>query len=243
MSTPDPESAGALFKSLHYQRHNQRRQEHLATLGLPLHNRSVLEVGAGVGDHSTFFVDRGCRITSLEARAELCEYFLETYEAAGYADRTRWPRVINARAELVDAAVSQPFDVVYCYGLLYHLPDPAMAIRAMARRCLDLLLLETCVSFGNDEAEHRVPEPMASTQSVVGMGCRPTRVWVFNRLAELFDHVYVPATQPNHEEFPLDWTAAPPTDRLTRAVFIASRRPLESPLLLDHIPDRQARAP
>lgn len=40
------------FHSIFYLRHNARRQEHLATLGLDLGNKSVLEVGAGIGDHT-----------------------------------------------------------------------------------------------------------------------------------------------------------------------------------------------
>jgi 16S rRNA A1518/A1519 N6-dimethyltransferase RsmA/KsgA/DIM1 with predicted DNA glycosylase/AP lyase activity len=46
------------FHSNHYLRMNQRRLEHLASLGLPLSGRTVLELGAGIGDLSTFFLDR-----------------------------------------------------------------------------------------------------------------------------------------------------------------------------------------
>jgi hypothetical protein len=74
------------------------------------------------------------------------------------------------------------------------------------------------------------------------MGCRPTRPWVFNRLKRLFAHVYATKTQPAHEEFPLDWTVTPPKGVFHRAVFVASRRPLSKPLLLDHLPDRQTAA-
>ncbi|HUK57003.1 MAG TPA: SAM-dependent methyltransferase, partial [Nitrospiria bacterium] len=38
------------FLSYHYQRHNQRRQEHLASLGLNIQGATVLEAGAGIGD-------------------------------------------------------------------------------------------------------------------------------------------------------------------------------------------------
>ena len=42
----------------------------------------------------------------------------------------------------------------------------------------------------------------------------------------------LPATQPAHEEFPLDWSA-PPVQGIEyqRAVFIASRRPIANPVL------------
>ena len=76
-------------------------------------------------------------------------------------------------------------------------------------------------------------------QAFHGTGCRPTRLWLFNRLKAAFAHVYVPRTQPAHAEFPSDWTAAAPADRMTRAVFVASRAPLALPTLLDHLPDHQ----
>ena len=60
----------AYFRSPQYCRHNCRRQEHLATLGLELDSKSVLELGAGVGDHTTFFLDRGCTVTSVKPRIE-----------------------------------------------------------------------------------------------------------------------------------------------------------------------------
>ena len=61
----------AEFHSLYYLRINQRRQEHLATLGLDFWEKSVWEVSAGMGDHTTFFLDRNCKVTCTEVRPEL----------------------------------------------------------------------------------------------------------------------------------------------------------------------------
>ena len=98
-----------------YQRHNRRRQEHLASLALPLAGKRVLELGAGVGDHTSFFIDRNCSVTVTDVREENIAYV-----------RSRYPG-INAR--LIDIEVNTPadlqaHDVVYAYGLLYHLGDP-----------------------------------------------------------------------------------------------------------------------
>ncbi len=62
-----PGSPKDVFLSYHYQRHNQRRLEHLATLGLSIAGSTVLEVGAGIGDHTSFFLDRGCHVVCTEA--------------------------------------------------------------------------------------------------------------------------------------------------------------------------------
>ena len=212
-----------------------RRLEHIATLALPLRDKSVLEVGAGVGDLSTFFLDRGCRVTITEARESNLEYM-----------RRRFPKSDVAFLDLdapTDVA-GGPFDVVSCFGLLYHLGRPAEALASLARQCRDLLVLETCVSFGAESAVNLVDENIKSpTQAFTGHGCRPTRPWIMETLRRDFAHVYVPRTQPNHAQFPIDWTR--PEDHtapLSRAVFIASRTPLDNAQLAAELSDRQERA-
>jgi len=223
-------------------RHNARRLEHLASLGLDLCDKSVLEVGAGVGDLTSFFLDRGCSVTCVEARPENIRLFVETFNAFRYQTPIK-VRLLNTDVESLPQHVEETFDIVFCYGLLYHTADPALVLRLLADRAADLLLLETCVSLGTMEAINPVAEDVAlGSQSFHGGGCRPTRPWLFNRLKELFPFVYMPATQPSHEEFPVDWTVAP-AHQTTRAVFMASRRRLDLPLLRDDLPDRQQRAP
>jgi SAM-dependent methyltransferase len=223
------------FHSDHYLRHDQRRQEHLATLGLDLSDTTVLEVGAGIGDHTSFFVDRGCQVTTSDARAENLELL-----------RERWPGsdVWNLDMDAPQAPAGT-FDVVYCYGLLYHLRRPSEALAFLAERCDGLLLLETCVSFGDDLAVNLVQEDVTNpSQAFEGTGCRPTRAWIVDQLRDHFEHVYVTRTQPWHEEFPLDWdpALAPGGAALTRSVFVASRTPLNLPTLTDEVPAVQTRA-
>ena len=230
------------FKNPQYQRHNSRRLEHLASLGLSLIGKSVLELGAGVGDHATFFLDRDCTLVSIEPRPENCKIFADMMAmlaAAGYT-RTRRARLITGGVESLDRLVGGTFDIVFCYGLLYHLKNPEAMLATMASRCTDLLLLETCVSFGREESINSLNEPASDpTQAFDGNGCRPTRPWIFNRLQALFPYVYIPRTQPAHDEFPLDWTTPVQTAHYTRAIFVASRAALENPLLLTHLPDHQ----
>lgn len=240
------------FHSYWYLRHNQRRLEHLVSLecagGLDLRNKAVLELGAGVGDHTHFFLDRGCRVLTTDGRPENFEVLRRVY--SGNA------RVVVEQLDMDDPPAPPEFlkgrtiDVVYCYGLLYHLAGPEQAIAFMSGCCgawrdgrpgdSGLLLLETCVSLGRQPEMNPVQEPhLSPTQAVSGTGCRPTRVWVFEQLRRHFAHVYLPITQPLHEEFPIDWTVAPPPGRLIRAVFVASRRPIADPLLLGEIVMRQ----
>ena len=227
------------FHSVSYLRHNARRLEHLASLNLPIRDRTVLEVGAGVGDHTTFFLDRGCSVTCVEPRAENCTLLaslMHERRNEGYAAASRC-RILRADALTFEPVVPESFDIVHCYGLLYHTDDPAAVLAAIARKCSGILLLETCVAFGSNEAINPVPErAQIPSQSVSGIGCRPTPPWIFRRLSELFGFAYMPSTQPAHEDFPLDWTGSQPTDREARAVFIASRQKLDNPMLLTHVP-------
>jgi SAM-dependent methyltransferase len=230
------------FHSVRYIRNTARRLEHLASLNLPIRDCSVLELGAGVGDLTTFFLDRSCSVTCVEPRPENCSLLaslMSERRNGGYEAAARC-RILRADALSFESAISETFDIVHCYGLLYHTDDPAAVLAAIARKCAGVLLLETCVAFGSHEAVNIIPERVQiPSQSVSGSGCRPTRPWLFRRLSELFAHAYVPRTQPAHEDFPLDWTGPQPTDRESRAVFIAARKKLDNPLLLDQLPYRQ----
>ena len=224
------------FHSHHYLRHNARRLEHLASLGISVAGMRVLEVGAGIGDHSEYYLDRGCEIVITEARQENLKYL-----------RRRYPEQIVEWLDL-EQPVSiggAPFDVVHCYGLLYHLNNPGQALDYMSRHCKHMLFLETCVSFGGEKGINPVSEKQSDfTQAVSGKGCRPTRPWLFEKLQSLFDYVYVTTTQPNHNEFPLDWTApGKHTASLSRAVFVSSRQPLQNERLSAGLLDHQERHP
>jgi SAM-dependent methyltransferase len=229
---PDPQN---FFSVGEYLRHNSRRLEHLTSLGLDIAGRDVLELGAGIGDHTGYFVDRGCAVTCVEGREENLQVL-----------RRRFPAVTALALDLNGERLPDlgRFAVVYAYGVLYHLAEPARAIARMAQWCHGLLLLETCVSLGDGAAINPLVEPADNpTQALSGIGCRPTRRWVFEALTAEFAHVYLPATQPWHEEFPLEWAANVTSAPYTRAIFVASRQPLDNQLLLEKLPDRQRRGP
>jgi SAM-dependent methyltransferase len=224
------------FHSYHYLRHNARRLEHLASLGIRVSGMSVLEVGAGIGDHSHFYIDRGCDVTITDARTENLDLL-----------RQRYPR---CDVQFLDMDSPQriegsPFDLVHCYGLLYHLSKPLAALKFLSENASRLMFLETCVSFGEGEDINLIGERQsAATQAFSGTGCRPTRTWLFRRLSELFEYVYVPRTQPCHVEFPLDWTvSANHRVELQRAVFIASRQRLDNDILSTSLVMQQNRHP
>lgn len=224
----DPKKA---FMSPRYQMINQVRFDHLASLGLDLTNKTVLELGAGIGDHTQFFLDRNCDVTSTEGRPENLAVFGE-----------RFPHV---RSFLLDVDTpnvefDEKFEIVYSYGLLYHLGDPFNALKRMCDWCSSLLLLETIVSYDSGKSiDYCKDLTFDPTQSVSGEACRPSRRWVFDQLKKHIDFVYMPVTQPKFKElYPLDWTAERKYP-VSRAVFIASRSEIDNELLVNSVPDTQ----
>jgi len=224
-----------IFLSDRYQRLNYRRLEHLASLGLDIEGSTVLEAGAGIGDLTSFFIDRKCQIVTSDARDENIEKL-----------RLRYPEleILNLDLDNPPEMFSRSFDIVYCYGVLYHLKHPDIAIEFMAKCCKKMLLISTCVSYVEENELHLCDEDIFEpTQSVSGAGCRPSRSWVVNELKKHFEFVYLPTTQPNHEQFPIDWNlnTLPNQQGLTRSVFVASRQAIQNTNLRKEILDKQLR--
>jgi hypothetical protein len=219
------------FHSDEYLRINARRLEHLASLRIKVGGKTVLDVSAGIGDHSSYYLDRDCKVTLTDSRAENLHYL-----AGRYSQHPIMFLDMENPTPIKDA----PFEIVHCYGLLYHLNSPGRALEFLATQCKGMLFLETCVSFGDAKEIYPLKENRNNpTQAFSGLGCRPTRAWVLEKLRTLFEYVYLTKTQPNHEEFPIDWTDPEKHHAfLQRAVFVASREKLENewltPFLLSH---------
>lgn len=219
----------AEFLSPAYQQHNIARLQHLESLGLDLDRKSVLELGAGVGDHTVFYLHRNCSVLPVDGRPECVRMLKQRLGVeARVMDLDREPEQIQKLGR---------FDIVHCYGLLYHLSSPQQFLLHVSK-VGGTLLLETCVSIGEGSQMQGVHEAAGvPSQALHGEGCRPTREWVFETLKLDYPFVYATKTQPKHREFPLEWTTLPRSPSgLTRAVFVASHTPVASAHLLDHLP-------
>jgi SAM-dependent methyltransferase len=198
---------------------NQARLAHLASLDLPLAGRSVLEVGAGVGRLTGFFLERDCSVVVTEARKENLDEL-----------RRRLPTV-DARAADVEESLQHlgSFDVVFCYGLLYHLESPLRALRNMAGVCRDLLLIETMVCDARLPVLRLEDETTSVNQALRGLAHRPSPSYLalaLNRAG--FEHVYAATEPPAHPDYRFASRDSLETARdgaLLRGVFVASRTP------------------
>lgn len=237
-ATKDKSDVGSLplpilnFFSTHYQSINIERLKHLDSLGLNLKNKNVVDLGAGVGDHSLFYLLKGCKVTALEGRSDLVEFIKVRFGINAM--------VCDFEKELDKLANMKDFDVVHCYGLLYHLGNPDSFLKVVAG-VGNTLVIETMVSPSSMGTINEVAEDaLNSTQAVSGMGCRPNRKWLYSELKKHYKHVYTPKTQPSHPQFPLDWTSIPENTTHTRVVFVASHTPVQSDALIEEIIDKHS---
>ena len=206
---------------------NRARLEHLDSLGLDLSRRSVLDVGAGPAHLAQFFVERGCRIVSTDARSENVEQARALYPGHD-------ARVLDVERD--DLAALGRFDVVFCYGLLYHLEDPLLVLRKLAHVCDDLFLLETMVCDSELAVLRLEDEYLSLNQALRGIAHRPSPAWIamaFDRIG--IHNVYLALTPPQHPDYEVDWRNNLDTARdghLLRAIFVASRTPLTNDRLV-----------
>jgi len=200
---------------------NRARMGHLESLGLAIDGKAVLDVGSGVGHLAQFFVGRGCRVVSVDARAGNIDSL-----------RARYPgleaRVLDVENEPL--GMLGRFDIVFCYGLLYHLENPLAALRNIASVCDGLLLLETIVCDHAEPVLALVDESVVSNQALSGLGGRPSPAFVTMALNRVgFPHVYAPREPPDHPEFRFAWRndlASVRDGQNLRCVFVASRTEL-----------------
>lgn len=205
---------------------NTARLEFLAGLNLPLAGKRVLDAGCGVGHHSAFYTERGCHVVGIDGRADNVSMMKRLYPAVdGYV------------GDLQEMPLERlgMFDVVHCFGLLYHLDSPVAALRRLAAVCRDLLIIETMVCDSAASVMVIVDENASANQALAGLGCRPSPGFVTMALNRIgFPYVYGSDTRPNFPDFQFEWRNTLDVTRdghNLRCMFLASRTPVEHPSL------------
>jgi SAM-dependent methyltransferase len=211
---------------------NHARLAHLESLELPFEGKVVLDVGCGVGHLAQFFVNRGCKVVCIDGREQNIASL-----------RLRYSGLVAHVANIETEPLSQfgMFDIVFCYGLLYHLENPVSALRNMASVCQEFLLLETMV------CDHILPvlrledESAAFNQALRGLGSRPSPSYVVLALNRVgFPFVYAPKEPPEYEDFKFEWRNNLDWRRdehNLRCIFIASRTELKNQHLVSLLID------
>ncbi|HMP00857.1 MAG TPA: methyltransferase domain-containing protein [Gemmatales bacterium] len=226
---PLPEVQETVAQSFDYQDAldlNEARIKNLDYMQLPLADKSVVDVGAGVGHLAQALVQRGCMVTCAEGRQENVDEI-----------RRRLPGVRAAVFDVERGDLSQlgKFDVVFCYGLIYHVENPLFALRNLASAASNLLLIESMVCDSYHPVMHIEEEPLTPNQALRGFGCRPSPSFLTFALKRLGFHVYGPKVLPDHPCYHFQWRDSLRTreqGRGLRAVVVAAREPLHLPTLV-----------
>ena len=218
----------AVFDQAFYRDITAARLEHFKSLGLNIRGKSLVDVGCGIGHLSKALADMGAEVLCVDGRKENIAKLRELYP--------------GRKAQVVDVETDAllelgKFDVVFCYGLLYHLADPLGFIRRAATICRQWLIIETCTMDADDPVVRLVAEDAVNFSQALGsIGCRPSSAYVVFclKLAGM-ENVYVPSTPPKHAQFRYRLTNDY-TDRkngnLMRNIFVASRASIDSSHLL-----------
>jgi hypothetical protein len=147
---------------------------------------------SGVGHLAQYFVRKGCEVLCIDGR-----------EANVASLRQRYPglHAMVANVESYPLAKLVVFDIVFCYGLLYHGKNPIATLRNMESICGSLLLLKTVVD--SVLALLRMNEETAScNQALGGLGCRPAPDYGVLVLSPIgFPWIYMPVYPPNYPDF------------------------------------------
>jgi SAM-dependent methyltransferase len=216
-----------VFEEDFYRDITQARVEHFRSLGLDVSGRTVIDIGCGVGHFSRVLEEMGANVTCVDGRPENIARLLELYPG-------RKALVVDVETDKLQDLGK--FDVVFCYGLLYHLADPLGFMRRAGAICGNWLILETCIMDSETPVVRLVPEDDANhSQALHAMGCRPSSAYVaFGLKTAGIKYVYVTRTLPNHPQFQYrlenDFSHLK-NGNLMRNIFVASRNAMDSTML------------
>jgi len=154
---------------------------------------NAVDAGCGVGFFSQVLADCGLDACGFDGRAE------NVVEA-----RNRFPKIPFAQSDIQDRAIANlgSFDLVVCFGLLYHLENPLLAIRNL-RELTDKCLLVESMCLQEDKPLMLLrAEPRQGDQSLTDVACYPSEMGLVKMLYVAgFRAVYRVMPLPDHEDF------------------------------------------
>src|SRR5882762_7857683 len=130
-----------------------------------LRMNTALDLGCGVGYFSAMLRNAGLQVTAVDGRTENIE------EA-----RNRHPGVDFRVADAEDPSLVGlgTFDLVFCFGLLYHLENPLRAIRHLHAMTNNLLLMEGVIFPGDEPGMVLIDEFEIDDQGLKHIAFYPT---------------------------------------------------------------------
>lgn len=189
---------------------------------------TCIDAGCGPGWFAKRLVKKGLTVFGIDGRVELTE------EA-----RRRVPGAIFSTMDITSlqaTAFLPRADLVFCFGLLYHLENPFVAIRALHQASSHFLLIETQIAPEEGAGFQLVSEGQNETQGLTHHALIPSRTALVKMLYVAgFSHVMRYTGEVNHIDF-ID----SPSRKHRREIFLASK---ESGAFPDFVPEVQPVTP
>ncbi len=154
---------------------------------------TALDAGCGVGFFGKILQDAGLSVRAFDGR-------IENVEEA----RSRFPQISFEQGDLENPGIRKVgvFDLVLCFGLLYHLENPLLAIRNLHALTRKALLLES-MCFPEQEPWMLLrEEPSFEDQSLTDIAFYASEGCLVKMLYRAgFTAVYRIALLPDHDDF------------------------------------------
>jgi FkbM family methyltransferase len=177
---------------------------------------TAVDAGCGIGFFSALLREYGLSVQGFDGRASNID------EA-----RRRYPEISFQVGDIEDSRIVDfgSFDLVLCFGLLYHLESPMRAIRHLRALSGKALLLESmCLAADGLKLVLR-EEPDLIDQSLTDLALYASETCLVKMLYRAgFRFVYGIAPLPDHDDF-----RETPDHARRRTVLFASPTPVEAP--------------
>ncbi len=214
-----------IFDQPHYESLNVSREEAAREVLLDLKDqriskprRAIGNGGCGLGHFSEFLRSIGFRVTAVDGR-------IQNVEEA----KRRHPDIVFHTLDAESPALLDlgKFDLVFCFGLLYHLENPFRVVRNLRALTSKLLLAESMIYPGLKPRMDLVDEGTTEDQALLHIAFYPTEACLIKFMYGAgFKNVFRCAPMPNHPHF--QRSGSKPG---MRTLLAASQIPLETNLL------------
>ncbi len=181
--------------------------------------KTAADIGCGLGYFSGFLHSLGFQVTAVDGREENAN-----------EGRRRYPDVkfITANAEDLPLVGIQTYDLVLCFGLLYHLENPFRAIRHLSTITSKVLLVESMCAPGIEPSLQLLDEYYGEDQGLNYVAFYPTESCLVKMLYQAgFPFVYGFSSPPD-----LPFYHGGRWRKKERTMLVASKEPLNATALV-----------
>lgn len=191
---------------------------------------TAVDIGCGVGYFSDVLHSLGLNVLGLDAREQ------NVLEA-----RRRYPHLRFETMNAEDPRLLElgQFDLVFCFGLLYHLENPFRTIRTMSAMTAQFALLEGVCYPSKESVMVLVDENDLNDQGVANIAFVPSEACLLKMLYRSgFSSCFLPRAMPDHSYY----RQSTQIFRL-RTLLAASKQPMQlASLIPQPVPSSELRA-